>query len=545
MKKQLKYFILLIVFGFSNLKAQVSTTDSLKNLLSAAKEDSTRIRLLLEIAVESRYTDYLNINYKDFIKYSQPAIKLIDNLLPTVKDSTYRLLLLSQKAQGFRNIGFYYQNINDTTNGFLYFKKSLTIYTNIKDGDNISSVIRQISNIYYTFSNYPAALSFLEQGYAISVKLHDKYGEANCLRVLGRFYFDQGNVDQSLINYQKSLSLSIMLKDTNSTFSNLMSLGNNYSKIHNVKKSLEYYNKALALCSASYGELALYSPRWVYNALGLMYTENKDFENAIINFEKGLSLALKLPHKDWIRAILNNLGNAYRAKGEIIKAIECHNKALKVAEDINNQGQMQSCFFCLAKDYMAQNNFQKAKKYSELSRAILIKINRVPTGLCDDELMASQIDSALNYGTGAYLHYKNYVYLRDKLKSEEVGKMATKERYQNEYDRQKAEDKAEQNKKDALAIEEKQKQKIITLSVSAGLLLVLLFAVFVFRSFRQKQKSNKQLEQKNIEIEEKNKTVEEKQKEILDSIRYAKRIQTALITNEKYIDKSMTRLNDK
>lgn len=32
-------------------------------------------------------------------------------------------------------------------------------------------------------------------------------------------------------------------------------------------------------------------------------------------------------------------------------------------------------------------------------------------------------------------------------------------------------------------------------------------------------------------------SVEEKQKEILDSIHYAKRIQTALLTSEKYIEK--------
>ena len=39
--------------------------------------------------------------------------------------------------------------------------------------------------------------------------------------------------------------------------------------------------------------------------------------------------------------------------------------------------------------------------------------------------------------------------------------------------------------------------------------------------------------------------VEEKQKEILDSIRYAKRIQTALITSEKYIERNINRLSDK
>ena len=35
---------------------------------------------------------------------------------------------------------------------------------------------------------------------------------------------------------------------------------------------------------------------------------------------------------------------------------------------------------------------------------------------------------------------------------------------------------------------------------------------------------------------------EEKQKEVLDSIHYAKRIQTALLTNEKYIERNLLKL---
>jgi len=51
-----------------------------------------------------------------------------------------------------------------------------------------------------------------------------------------------------------------------------------------------------------------------------------------------------------------------------------------------------------------------------------------------------------------------------------------------------------------------------------------------------------QLDVKNKEIELQKKVVEEHHKETMDSIRYAKRIQTALITSEKYIDKTLNRM---
>ena len=43
-------------------------------------------------------------------------------------------------------------------------------------------------------------------------------------------------------------------------------------------------------------------------------------------------------------------------------------------------------------------------------------------------------------------------------------------------------------------------------------------------------------------VEKQKELVEEKQKEIIDSINYASRIQRALITSERYIEKSLNRL---
>ncbi|MDO9001740.1 MAG: hypothetical protein Q7W45_18380, partial [Bacteroidota bacterium] len=69
-----------------------------------------------------------------------------------------------------------------------------------------------------------------------------------------------------------------------------------------------------------------------------------------------------------------------------------------------------------------------------------------------------------------------------------------------------------------------------------GFGLVLILALFILRGYKQKQKANA------IIITQK-RLVDEKQKEILDSIHYAKRIQTALLPSEKYIEKSLQKLN--
>ena len=70
---------------------------------------------------------------------------------------------------------------------------------------------------------------------------------------------------------------------------------------------------------------------------------------------------------------------------------------------------------------------------------------------------------------------------------------------------------------------------------------MMIFAAFVFRSLRITSKQKQIIEHKNKETEEQKKEIEEKQKEILDSIHYAKRIQTALMPTEKYIERVLNK----
>jgi hypothetical protein len=106
------------------------------------------------------------------------------------------------------------------------------------------------------------------------------------------------------------------------------------------------------------------------------------------------------------------------------------------------------------------------------------------------------------------------------------------------YEKKELEAKAEQDKKDAIAKAElKQKEKERNYFI-AGFGLVVVLALFILRGYKQKQKANKLiLAQKHL--------VDEKQREILDSIHYAKRIQTALLPNEKYIKRKLSQLNKK
>ena len=74
------------------------------------------------------------------------------------------------------------------------------------------------------------------------------------------------------------------------------------------------------------------------------------------------------------------------------------------------------------------------------------------------------------------------------------------------------------------------------------MILVGVFAVFMFNRFRITQKQKQVIEEQKVLVDKAYETLHEKNKEVMDSIRYAKRIQTALITSEKSIENSLNRL---
>jgi hypothetical protein len=80
------------------------------------------------------------------------------------------------------------------------------------------------------------------------------------------------------------------------------------------------------------------------------------------------------------------------------------------------------------------------------------------------------------------------------------------------------------------------KNRTVIICLISGFVVLAMMLFLIFRQYKEKKKVNKQLAHKN-EI------IEEKQKEILDSIKYARRIQSALITSEKYIYKNLNKLH--
>ena len=79
------------------------------------------------------------------------------------------------------------------------------------------------------------------------------------------------------------------------------------------------------------------------------------------------------------------------------------------------------------------------------------------------------------------------------------------------------------------------KNRITIYFTIIAFILALLLSIVLYNRFRIKRRSNELLTSQK-------KVIEDKNKNILDSIRYAKRIQTSLLPTEKYIERNLNRL---
>jgi tetratricopeptide (TPR) repeat protein len=246
---------------------------------------------------------------------------------------------------------------------------------------------------------------------------------------------------------------------------------------------------------------------------------------------------------------LNNIGVFYGRRGKNEKALEYFDRSLKIQEEI---GDKQGAAFTLGNIgniYKDKGQLDKALVYAKKELRLAEELN-YPENIEDAARLMSQIFEKQGKGLQALEMFKLYVRMRDSLVNKENQKEAFKKEAQYKYEKQRAEDSVA-TAKDMLVknVEiEKQKAEISAKKsqqyfLFGGLGLLLVFAGFMYNRFRVTQKQKRIIEVQKQEVESQKHMVEEKQKEILDSIKYAKRIQTALVTNEKYIQKNLDHLN--
>ncbi|XP_044168970.1 tetratricopeptide repeat protein 28-like [Acropora millepora] len=111
-----------------------------------------------------------------------------------------------------------------------------------------------------------------------------------------------------------------------------------------------------------------------YGNLGIVYKSLGDFRKAIEHHEKHLKIAIEIGDRAGEGRAYGNLGIAYTSLGDFRKAIEYHEKHLKIAIEIGDQAGEGRAYGNLGNAYTSLGHFRKAIQYYEKDLKIAIEI---------------------------------------------------------------------------------------------------------------------------------------------------------------------------
>lgn len=464
--------------------AQNKLVDSLIAVIKVAPDDTNKLNLY------SALTDELSD--KDGTDYNQSCKILAEKLMKS-KDPAIKRRAINGYANCISNEGhkFYFEGKSDSA--VKCFTEALRIY---RENGNLIQAASQLNSL---------------------ASVHKK----------------RGHLSLAIMNYFECLEIIEKFDQKIAIAVTLNNIAVLYGEVDEQDKALEYLEKSLKLKLESGYMNRIAS---TYNNIGKIYFDKGDTAKAMIYFEKAIVESEKSNEKSPQASARRFMGRALLLKNNYKEALGYFEKSIALYEEEGDVEGVSWLSIELSHLFFLQKDFQKAEAYALKGLELANKIG-YPANIIAASLALKNIYKSTHKPAKALEMYEVYVHMRDSLATETTRKIVAKQEIEHEFEIKEAAAKLEQEKKDALALVESKKQKIIIWSIGSVLLLVVAFAFLAYRSFLRKRRDH-------IEITKQKELIEHKQKEILDSIHYAQRIQKALITSEKYIEKNLDKLTN-
>ncbi len=428
--------------------------------------------------------------------------RYLDSLLKLVKtdrEDSNKVIHLNKIADAYQEKGEY-----DT--GIEYSKLAEKLAIQLKYNEGLAGAYNELGIAYRNFGDYPKALEWLFKALKIREGSWNKNGLGRIYGNIGIIYRLEGDHEKALEYYFKALQISVQTR-------NLREKG------------------------ISLGNIAI-----IYNDMGL-------YDKSLVYYFKALDISKEVGDQAGVSRQTGNIGTVYQemaekaeAKGDHVtrdslykKAIAYEQTSLNIDRELHDKIGMVIWLGNLGGIYLQMKKYVEAGRYLKRSLFLADSIHDLYGSMDANDYLSRLYQETGNYKM-ALASYKMAIRQQDSLFSEESAKDITRKEMTYTFEKKEEASRLDAEKKEAIALADKKKQKIILFSVLGISIFVLGFAVFAYRSFLQKRKANLEITSQKAEIEE-------KQKEILDSIFYARRIQRSLLPTEKYMLRVLAKLN--
>ena len=304
-------------------------------------------------------------------------------------------------------------------------------------------------------------------------------------RLLIDMYWDMLEFRDQIVDLAiENDELSREMGDSSLIRYSLFDLAFAYSRIEKFQMSANTYKQVIEMQLATNDLFVSAS----YNNMASQFKQMGQLDSAIYYYELGLKYSLLQSRWDGVAASKMYLGEIHLAKREWSEALASCEEALQIFRENNILRRQEGCVECIKNAYEGMGNKAAAYDYLKLMYALEDSLLS-DAAVRDLQVMESEFKLRLDAITDSL----DYAY-KHELKEAEV-------------------------------VEQRKRSNLLWI----GLGLTALFAFFILNRFRITRQQKKVIESQKLEVEQAHEELTVKNKEILDSIVYAKRIQSAIL----------------
>ena len=431
-----------------------------------------------------------------------------------------------------------------------HLKKSLKIEEESGNDATAAELENDIAIAYYDSGKYDIAIKHLEYSYERKKIIKDSSGLANTLKDIGIVYENTFQFDKAINFYKKALKISNKIKEKQQSAEIYNSISDAYLQQNYFDSTVKYMEKSMEIDKELNNEEEVSNS---LNNVGIVYYNVNDYEKAIENYKKAIEINKRINNKEGVATNLNNIGNINYDWKKYKEALNYYNQSLDIKKEIDFKHGISISLFNIANTQIKLNNTKEAIINYKASIDIANEINdhellsRNHRALYKAYLKINDCKNALKYSE-LYNKSLNITQITDddkdqisefRVKYDMYEKDLQVAKLKKELKKQKLLAKYEANRRRKelqiknLEIQRQEeinkKQKIIIFSGIAGIILIIIFSILIYREYLQKKRANALLVIKNKQIKQQNEN-------ITNSIAYASRIQQALLPPKKLMD---------
>ncbi len=417
-----------------------------------------------------------------FFSQAQPKVDSLLACLKNVKHDTSKVLILAE-------LSLVYSSSNPDK-AMDYANQCLALSKKIGYKKGIGKYYLLMGCYYGIKGEGLKDLECSRKALSIFEEIDDSFDMAAAYHNLGCSYDGQGNYPEAIKNHYAALKIREKIGDKHGIALSNMGIGviKNYQR--NFSEGLKFLFVALKICNEIGDKQGI---AYAYLNIGDTYRGLFKYQEAMKNYSAALAVFTVAGEIDAISISSQLIGEIYFLQENYPEALKSQFVALKIVEELGNLQGISAVFINIGEVYLKQKNYNSAYAYLKKALPFAIESGSLPE-IRSSYRVLSAVDSAQGNFLKAFEHYKLYIIARDSLMNNENTNKITQQQMQYEFDKKESQSRAEQEKKNAVAEKEIQKQKLVRNGFVGGFVIVLLFAGVFFKQRNKIKKGNAALQ---------------------------------------------------